>query len=57
MENEFYNRIVYRKNAFLELKEYLSQNFNGKKVLLISTQIKLLAQILHQMDSTILLMN
>ncbi len=38
MENEFYDRIVYRKNAFLELKEYLSQNFNGKKVLLISTK-------------------
>ncbi len=38
MENEFYSKIVYKKNAFLELKEYLSQNYNGKKILLISTK-------------------
>lgn len=38
MDNEFYSRIVYRKNAFLELAEYLGQNYYGKKILLISTK-------------------
>lgn len=38
MENEYYSRIVYRKNAYLELAQYLGQNYYGKKVLLISTK-------------------
>lgn len=38
MENDFYNRIIYKKNAFLELKDYLKYNYDGKKVLIISTK-------------------
>ena len=38
MESEFYDRIVYRKNAFLELKNFITQNYSDKKILLISTK-------------------
>lgn len=38
MENEFYDRIVYKKNAFVDLKEDLIKYYYGKKILLITTK-------------------
>ena len=38
MENEFYNRIVYKKNAYLELKEDLEKYYFGKKIFLLTTK-------------------
>lgn len=38
MENEFYNRIVYKKNAFWELGQDMAQCYTGKKILLITTK-------------------
>lgn len=38
MENEFYDRLVYKKNAFLSLKEYLENNFYGKSIMLFTTK-------------------
>ncbi|MBO5884522.1 MAG: hypothetical protein J6Q51_01870, partial [Clostridia bacterium] len=39
MENEFYDRIVYKKSAYLQLKEDLEKYYYGKKILLITTII------------------
>ncbi len=38
MENEFYDRIVYKKNAFNQMSQDLSVYFTGKKILLITTK-------------------
>lgn len=38
MDNQFYDRIVYKKNAFWELGQDISQCYAGKKVLLITTK-------------------
>ena len=38
MENSYYKRIVYKKNAFDDLKTYIKLNFLGKNILLVSTK-------------------
>lgn len=38
MSNDFYDRIVYRKNAFMQLSQDLGQYYYGKKVLLITSK-------------------
>lgn len=38
VDNAYYKRIVYKKNAYEDLKSYLKINHNNKKILLISTK-------------------
>lgn len=38
MENEFYDRIVYKKSAYLQMQEDLEKYYFGKKILLITTK-------------------
>ncbi len=38
MENEYYDKIVYKKNAFLQMQEDLHKYYLGKKALIITTK-------------------
>ena len=38
MESTYYKKIVYKKNAFEDLKTYIKMNFGNKNILLVSTK-------------------
>ena len=38
MEKTYYNKIIYKKNAFEDLKTYIKLNYGNKNILLISTK-------------------
>ena len=38
VENLYYKKIIYKKNAFLDMQTYVKLNFNNKKILLITSK-------------------
>ena len=38
IDNSYYKKIVYKKNAFEDIKAYIKLNFNNKNILLVSTK-------------------
>ncbi len=38
IDNSYYKKIIYKKNAFEEVKTYIKLNFNNKNILLVSTK-------------------
>lgn len=38
VDNSYYKKIIYKKNAFDDLKTYIKLNYSNKKILLISTK-------------------
>lgn len=38
IENYYYKNIIYKKNAFEDVKTYIKLNYNNKKILLVSTK-------------------
>jgi len=38
LENAYYKKIIYKKNAFEEVKTYIKLNYNNKNIMLVSTK-------------------
>ena len=38
IENSYYKKIIYKKNAFEDIKTYIKLNFSGKNILLVSSK-------------------
>ena len=52
MDNEFYDRIVYKKNAFAQMQEDLQKYYFGKKALIITTKSLINNNFTEIMNST-----
>ena len=52
MESEFYEKIVYKKNAFLQMQEDLQKYYFGKRALIITTKSLINKNFTEIMNST-----